>query len=166
LSINGKSIIDKWAERYPGEIKTSPILLTAGQLYDLKLEFFNADDRSGCTLEWSSPSLKREFISMSQLYPERIVPPPPPDNKPPTAKAGNDQVIEVSTMLYGTGVDPEGKPVTFKWEQTAGQPAIIETPGAATTKVSGLKTGDNVFRLTVTDEKGSSGIDEVRVVVR
>jgi hypothetical protein len=165
LSINGKSLIDKWVERYPGEIKTSTILLTAGQLYDLKLEFFNADDRSGCTLEWSSPSLKREFIPMSQLYPGGVVPPDTP-NKPPTADAGADQVIEVSAMLYGTGIDPEGKPVTFKWEQTAGLPAVIDNAADPGTKVSGLKPGDNVFKLTVTDEKGASGSDEVRVTVR
>jgi hypothetical protein len=166
LWVNNVLIIDKWAERYPGEQLSRLVNMEAGKLYDLKLEFFNVDDRSGCTLEWVCGIIKREFIPMSQLYPSDITPPPPVDNKPPIANAGQDQVIEVSAMLYGTGIDPEGKPVTFKWEQTAGQPAVIETPGAATTKVSGLKTGDNVFRLTVTDEKGSSGIDEVRVVVK
>lgn len=169
LSINGKSLIDKWAERYPGEIKTSNVSLIAGQLNDLKLEFFNSDDRSGCTLEWSSPALKREFIPMSQLYPsggDNPPPPPPPDNKPPTANAGTDQVIEVSAMLYGTGIDPEGKPVTFKWEQTAGTPATIINPTMASTKVTGLNQGDNVFKLTVTDDKGSSASDEVKVVVK
>lgn len=164
LWIDNKLIIDKWAERYPGEIKALFGSIIAGKLYDLKLEFFNSDDRSGCTLEWSSASLKREFIPMSQLYPDMITP-PPPDNKPPTANAGTDQVIAVTTMLYGTGVDPEGGTLTYKWEQTAGTPAIIETPAAATTKISGLKTGENIFKLTVTDDKGSSASDEVRVTV-
>lgn len=166
LSINGKSIIDKWSERYPGEIKSATIALVAGQLYDFKLEFFSNDDRSGCTLEWASASLKREFIPMSQLYPGEVKPPDPPVNQPPTADAGEDQVIEVSAMLYGTGIDPEGKPVTFKWEQTAGQPAVIENPTEPSTKVSGLKSGENVFKLTVTDDKGSSASDEIRVVVK
>jgi hypothetical protein len=167
LWVDNKLIIDKWAERYPGEIKSIFGAMIAGKQYDLKLEFFNTDDRSGCTLEWASTSLKREFIPMSQLYPDAITPPPPPpDNKPPVANAGTDQVIEVSTMLYGTGVDPEGKPVTFKWEQTAGQPAVIESPAAATTKVSGLKTGDNIFKLTVTDDKGASGSDDVTVTIK
>jgi len=167
LWIGGKLIIDKWAERYPGEIKSSTIALIAGQLNDLKLEFFNSDDRSGCTLEWASTSLKREFIPMSQLYPDAVTPPPPPpDNKPPTANAGADQVIAVITMLYGTGVDPEGGVLTYKWEQTAGTPAVIETPAASTTKVSGLKPGENVFRLTVTDDKGNTGADEMKVIVQ
>jgi hypothetical protein len=163
LSINGKSLIDKWAERYPGLIKSSNISLTAGQQYDILLEFFNSDDRSGCTLEWASATLKREFVPMSQLYPGAIA---LPTNQPPTANAGVDQVIEVSTMLYGTGIDPEGKPVTFKWEQTAGTPAMIVSPTEPSTKVTGLSVGENVFKLTVTDDKGSSASDEVKVTVK
>ena len=164
LSINGKSLIDKWIERYPGEIKTTAIALSAGQLYDIKLEFFNSDDRSGCTLEWASTSLKREFIPMSQLYPDTVTP-PPPTNQPPTVNAGPDQTISVSTMLYGTGADPEGGALTYKWEQTAGTPAVIESPTMATTKVSALSKGDNVFKLTVTDDKGLTASDEVKVTV-
>lgn len=163
--IDNRLIIDKWAEKYPGEVKALFGSMIAGKLYDLKLEFFNSDDRSGCTLEWSSPSLKREFIPMSQLYPGEVKPPDPVPNKPPVADAGIDQTIEVSAMLYGTGIDPEGKPVTFKWEQVGGAPAVIVSPTAASTKVTGLSKGENVFKLTVTDEKGAVETDEVRVVV-
>lgn len=164
LSIDGKSIIDKWAERYPGEVTSSKVTLAAGKQYDFKLEFFNTDDRSGCTLEWASTSQKREFIPMSQLYPGVVIPDIP--NNPPTAFAGPDSTIEVTAMLYGTGTDPEGKPVTYLWEQVKGTPAVIETPTKETTKVSSLSPGENVFRLTVTDEKGAKASDEVRVVVR
>jgi hypothetical protein len=166
LWVDNKLIIDKWAERYPGEIKALFGSMIASKVYDLKLEFFNSDDRSGCTLEWASPSLKREFIPMSQLYPGDVKPPDPPTNQPPTANAGVDQVIEVSAMLYGTGVDPEGKPVTYKWEQTGGTPAVIESPATASTKVSGLKVGELIFKLTVTDDKGSSASDEVKISVK
>lgn len=166
LSVNGKSLIDKWAEKYPGDIKSSTIALEAGKLYDLKLEFFNNDDRSGCTLEWVSTSLKREFIPMSQLYPGEAKPPDPPANKAPIANAGPDSVIEISAMLYGTGIDPEDKPVTFKWDQTWGQPATIVNPTDASTKVTGLSKGENIFRLTVTDEKGATGTDEVKITVK
>ena len=68
LWIDGKLLIDQWSERYPGTIRSSAINLQAGQLYDFKLEYFNQDDRSECTLEWSSGSIKREFVPMSQLY--------------------------------------------------------------------------------------------------
>lgn len=166
LWVNNVQIIDKWAERYPALITSNKIALIAGVPYDIKLEFFNNDDRSGCTLEWASTSLKREFIPMSQLYPGEVKPPDPVDNKAPVADAGQDQTIVISTMLMGAGLDPENGALTFKWEQVSGQPAIIISPMLAVTKVSGLKTGENVFKLTVTDDKGASGTDEVRVVVR
>ena len=40
-------------------------------------------------------------------------------NNPPTANAGRDYVIPKSTafMLVGQGVDPEGDPITYTWEQ-------------------------------------------------
>lgn len=166
LSINGKSIIDKWAERYPGEIKSSTITLVAGQLYDFKLEFFNTDDRSGCTLEWSSPSLKREFIPMSQLYPGDVTPPPPPVNKVPVANAGADQTLQVSTTLNGGGSDSDGTIASYLWQQTGGASANIVSPNSASTQVTGLQVGEYIFKLTVTDDKGASGSDEVRVVVK
>lgn len=140
--------------------------MIGGKSYDIKLEYFNTDERSICTLEWSSPSLKREFVPMSQLYAGDVTPPPPPDNKPPTANAGQDQTIEVTAMLTGSGVDPEGGALIYKWEQTGGQPAVIENPAAVSTKVSGLRPGDNVFKLTVTDNKGASASDEVKVTVK
>lgn len=162
--IDGYLWVNNWQEQYPGE-KSFKIKLNAGQLYDIKLEYFNTDDRSKCTLEWSSPSLKREFVPMSQLYPGDVTP-PPPANKPPIANAGEDQTIEVTTILTGSGVDPEGGKLTYKWEQTGGLQAVIVTPDTATTVVKGLKSGENVFKLTVTDEKGASASDEIKVTVK
>ena len=68
LWINNQLIIDKWDERYPGDIKSKAIQLMAEQQYDFKLEYYNEDDRSLCLLDWQSPTLKREAIPMSQLY--------------------------------------------------------------------------------------------------
>jgi hypothetical protein len=165
LWVDNKLIIDKWAERYPGEIKAIFGAMIAGKSYDIKLEFFNSDDRSGCTLEWSSPSLKREFVPMSQLYPDTVTPPPPPGNKAPTANAGADQELTASAILTGSGVDPEGGRLTYKWEMISGTTAVIYSPELAVTKVDGLRVGEYIFRLTVTDDKGASGVDEVRVSV-
>ena len=69
LWIDGKVTIDRWEEKYPGDISGTTAPLIAGKLYDIKLEYFNSDDRSECLLDWSSFSLKREAIPMSQLFP-------------------------------------------------------------------------------------------------
>lgn len=162
LSVNGKSLIDKWGEKYPGLITSSNISLIAGQLYDIKLEFFNSDDRSGCTLEWASTTLKREFVPMSQLYPGEVK---PPVNQAPVVDAGIDQIIGIGFTLFGKGMDSDGVIASYKWEQVSGPVAVITDPTLAITKVLPEGKGEYVFKLTVTDDKGASASDEVRVVV-
>lgn len=165
LWVNNVLVIDKWAERYPGEQLSKLVNMEAGKLYDLKMEFFNVDDRSGCTLEWVSGIIKREFIPMSQLYPGEVKPPDPIPNKPPTADAGTDQLIGIGFTLFGKGMDTDGVIASYKWEQISGPAAVLTDPTWATTKVLPTGAGDYAFRLTVTDDKGASASDEVRVMV-
>jgi hypothetical protein len=162
LWVNGNLLIDKWNERYPSEVVTNTISLTASKLYDIKLEFFNTDDRSGCTLEWECGALKREYIPMSQLYPGDIT---PPVNQKPTADAGADQLIGIAFYLTGKGTDTDGTIVGYKWEQVSGPLSVIVTAADRNTLVNPSGKGEYVFRLTVTDDKGSTGADEVRVTV-
>lgn len=66
LWINDQLIIDKFTEdvgEYKGEI-----YLTAGQKYNLKLEFYENGSAANCKLEWSSFMQSREVVPMSQLY--------------------------------------------------------------------------------------------------
>ena len=59
-------------------------------------------------------------------------------NNPPTANAGRDYIIPKSTafMLVGQGVDPEGDPITYTWEQNDPQnPNTTAAPAA--TRASG-----------------------------
>jgi hypothetical protein len=165
LWVNGQLLLDSWNEKYPGEFASKIISLVAGQLYDIKLEYVNTDDRSGCMLYWACGIIKKEFIPMSQLYPGEVKPPDPVPNKAPVAEAGEDQTLQIATWLTGAGKDPEGGLLTYKWVQIKGVPAVIVSPAMATTKVNNLAQGENIFRLTVTDDKGASGVDEVRVVV-
>ncbi len=47
---------------------------------------------------------------------------------------------------------------TYQWEQTKGDKATIESPTSASTKVSGLKKGINVFKLTISDGTDSESM--------
>jgi hypothetical protein len=163
--VNGKILIDQWTEKYPGNITSLKISLVADQLYDIKLEYFNTDDRSQCTLEWSSVSLKREFIPMSQLYPGEVKPPDPPVNQVPTADAGPDQLIGIAFYLTGKGTDTDGTITSYKWEQVSGPLSVIVNASDRNTLVNPSGKGEYVYRLTVTDDKGASGVDEVKVTV-
>jgi hypothetical protein len=66
--VNGQPLVNNWIIQGPTE-KSGTITLTAGQRYDIKVEFF--EDHSGATasLKWSSPSQVKEVIPQSQLYP-------------------------------------------------------------------------------------------------
>jgi endoglucanase len=76
--------------------------------------------------------------------------------------------LPTSTVsLTGSGSDADGTISSYAWTQVSGpNTATIATPSAATTNVSGLVQGNYVFRLTVTDNSGSTGTDDVTVTVQ
>ncbi len=67
LWINNQLIIDQWADNWGTEY-TGTIALTAGQKYEIKLEYFENNGGANCKLEWSSFLQSREVIPQSQLY--------------------------------------------------------------------------------------------------
>lgn len=97
--------------------------------------------------------------------------PPPPVNKAPVANAGTDITITLpvnSTTVHGTGSDADGKIAGYKWTQVSGpSTASISSSAAATTDFNQLTTaGTYVFRLTVTDDDGATGTDNINVIVK
>ncbi|HYG19111.1 MAG TPA: gliding motility-associated C-terminal domain-containing protein [Ohtaekwangia sp.] len=94
---------------------------------------------------------------------------PVPPNNLPLASAGSDISITLpvnTTVLNGSGTDADGTIATYAWTQTSGpNTATIATPGAATTNLSGLIEGNYLFQLTVTDDDGGQGSDQVLVQV-
>lgn len=67
LWVNNQLIIDKWLDDWGVEY-TGTISLTAGQQYDIRLEYFEHNGGADCKLEWSSASQVREVVPKSQLY--------------------------------------------------------------------------------------------------
>ena len=91
------------------------------------------------------------------------------ETRPPQANAGADMTIilpENSVVLNGTGNDPDGGEVTYQWTQESG-PSTATLSGADTADLtaSDLVEGEYVFRLTVTDDEGETGFDEVTITV-
>ena len=97
-------------------------------------------------------------------------------NRAPVANAGPDQIIyRNNTALDGTqSFDPDRDPITYSWKLVnfVPDPATKGT-GPSTPTISGANTarpvvtmpqwGQYVFELTVTDDKGESSTDYVRV---
>jgi hypothetical protein len=86
----------------------------------------------------------------------------------PTANAGTDSTITLpknTVTLIGSGTDPDGTVVSYLWSKVSGPTAGIVSPTSQTTQLNNLLAGTYVFRLTVTDNSGSTGTDDVQVFV-
>lgn len=93
----------------------------------------------------------------------------PGGNTPPVANAGSDITITLpanSTTLTGSGTDADGTVASYAWTMVSGpNNPTIAGANAATTLLTGLVQGTYVFRLTVTDNSGAVGTDDVIVTV-
>ena len=94
-------------------------------------------------------------------------------NIAPTASAGDDQnVIENAVIqLNGSGSDPDAADrLTYSWAQVSGTAVTINNADMAQADFVSPNVAANTpetltFRLTVTDLAGSSGTDDVDIVV-
>ncbi|HOC55404.1 MAG TPA: immunoglobulin domain-containing protein [Verrucomicrobiota bacterium] len=98
LWVNGVLLIDHWAGQSATEWSGS-IALTAGQKYDLQMDYYENSGSASAQLRWSSASQLKELIPATQLY-------RPP---PVVAAPGNQTVAENS---------PLNVPITLvSWDQ-------------------------------------------------
>jgi hypothetical protein len=67
LWVNGQLLIDSWINQAAEH--SSSIGLTAGQAYDIKVEYYNNAATGVAELSWSSPSQPKEVVQGSRLYP-------------------------------------------------------------------------------------------------
>ncbi len=91
-------------------------------------------------------------------------------NHPPKAEAGPGMVVQPGALVVLDGsqsLDSDGKIVSYRWSQLAGQPVNLSDPTAAQTSftapLSGSEVEELVFQLRVTDSKGLQ--DKQKVVV-
>jgi hypothetical protein len=71
LWINNQLVIDKWLNDWDIEY-SGVITLTAGQQYDIKLEYFENNGGANCKFSWSSASQPKEIVPKNQLYPAAL----------------------------------------------------------------------------------------------
>jgi RHS repeat-associated protein len=87
----------------------------------------------------------------------------------PIADAGEDKLVtlaSISTSLTGSGTDSDGTIVSYAWTQVSGPNTAVLSGGTmASATISSLAVGTYIFRLTVTDNEGATGHDEVTITV-
>jgi hypothetical protein len=70
LWVNGQLLINQWKEQVTTE-HSGTIALTAGQKYDIRVEYFDASGDANIDLNWSTPTTHKQMIPQSQLYSDR-----------------------------------------------------------------------------------------------
>ena len=73
LWVGGKLIIDNWTDHAPTE-NQGTITLTAGQLYDVRMEYYENGGGAVAKLWWSSASQAKQIIPQNRLYPAMSAP--------------------------------------------------------------------------------------------
>lgn len=68
LWVNGQLVVSQWQAQGAATVSGN-LQLTAGQKYDLVLEYFQVTGPDVISLNWSSPNQAPEVIPMPQLYP-------------------------------------------------------------------------------------------------
>jgi len=155
LWVNGVLLIDNWTDHAPTE-NSGTINLTAGQRYDLKMEFYEHSNGAVARLLWSAPGVAKEVVPTSQLFPSGATPPPPP---PPPGTNGLSASYFNSVDLTGTPVTRTDPNVDFDWGDGSPAPGIginnfsVRWTGQIAPKVSGAQTfytlSDDGVRLWV-----------------
>jgi hypothetical protein len=69
LTIDGNVLLDSKLVNGPGSLSNT-ITLSAGQKYDITLEYVENDNDASCKLEWESTSQSRQVVPKLQLYSE------------------------------------------------------------------------------------------------
>ena len=101
LWVNGVLLIDKWIDEAPTEW-SGAIALTAGQKYDVRMDYYENGGGAAAQLRWSSASQAKEIVPQTQLY----------RPKPILASIAN-QSVAVGNALTLTAT-------TTDWDQVAG----------------------------------------------
>jgi endoglucanase len=77
LWVNGTQVVNNWTD-HPATENSGTVALTAGQRYDIRMEFYERSGGAVARLSWSSPTQPKQIIPASQLYPAAISQTNPP----------------------------------------------------------------------------------------
>ena len=119
------------------------------------------------SIQNNSSDLVRYSTKEGSVAPELIITLATGGNQPPVANAGPDQTVidadndqsETVTLDGSASYDPDGSIVSYSWKEGINEIAQGASP------VVTLAVGTHVIDLTVTDDNGATGTDQVIVTV-
>jgi hypothetical protein len=75
LFINGQLLINDWVDKTNATSKTNSLALSAQQLYNIELDYYQKTNNASVALAWSSPSTPPAIVPQTQLHPFTNPPP-------------------------------------------------------------------------------------------
>lgn len=142
----------------------NPAPVPAAKLTEFPVQSNNAVIAHECWSLATLPSYKPEGINLYEWmlqYKRRTT----FVNANPIARAGTDTSIMLPTTitLNGSGsTDADGLITSYKWKKISGPAGFsLSDSTAAITQLSGLEAGVYQFQLTVTDNLGATGTDNI-----
>lgn len=168
--VAGKLVLDSPSDKFDDSqlFNSTLVPLVAGQLYDIKIEYFSKASYTNVHAYWKCPSMEREVvIPQCQLYTDDAATPPADTiNQGPVANTTITLPTNKATLNGAASADPDGTIAAYKWTIVSGPSvASFANAAAATTAVSNLVAGTYVFHLEVKDSKGAIATDDVKVTV-
>jgi hypothetical protein len=141
LWVNGQQLVNNWTDHASTEDSGS-IALTAGQKYDLKLEFYDNASAAIASLSWSAPSQVKQIIPSTQLYPAA------------TSSGAGGASGSGGTVAAGGTLGSGGTTATAGSSGTGGAGSTAGTPGtggaASTGGTSGIAGGSGTCTASST----------------
>ncbi|MDQ3814259.1 MAG: PA14 domain-containing protein, partial [Armatimonadota bacterium] len=149
LWINDQLLIDDW-NGHPAQENSGTIQLAAGVKYNIKMEYFDGEGGAVAELLWSSPSIFKQAVPQSQLYPTGASAQPPVITTHPASQTkAAGQPVTFSVAATGTA------PLSYLWQRNG---VNISGATAANYTISSVTTADNgaQFRALVSNSAGQA----------
>ena len=152
LYLNGRLLIDDWADKTNATSRTNSIALEAQQFYSIELDYYQATNNAGVTLSWSSPSTPLNVVPQTQLYPFTN----PPPTVVVTAPADGASYTASASVTVSADADAPNNPIRAVgfYTNSVFLGSVSNLPYALT--ASGLGAGNYTLTAVATDGSGVS----------
>jgi len=143
LWVNGVQLVNNFVNQGATE-RSGTIALTAGQKYDIVIEYYEATGEAITKLSWSGASTPKAIVPQSQLFPPGFVDPTIPGCATNTAPANGSTIATATTATLSWNAAPDATSYDVYIWTGATPPA---SPTANTTSASYNASGLNASTL-------------------
>lgn len=154
LWINNQLVIDKWIDDW-GTTYSGTITLTAGQRYDIRVDYFEDYGGANAKLEWASASQIREVVPKNQLYSSAAV------AAPLVAYAA--PLVSSSPLSLGIDPNPFANNVNIRVNNTKEDKLLVRLYNISGTEVLPLQRINNGQQINLS--KLPAGVYIIQVTV-